>query len=104
MNQEQIEKITALNKKFDTEFSGYITLIEPEREKLKALLDSHSDNMTEVREQLKKIEALNVEIHLLRIKQGREISRILTPEQMDSLRDERKMLFEKMRRNHGGMR
>ncbi|PKL17277.1 MAG: hypothetical protein CVV49_11950 [Spirochaetae bacterium HGW-Spirochaetae-5] len=104
MNQEQMERITALNKKFDTEFAGYIALIEPEKKRLKTLLDNDTDDMTAVKEQLKKIEALNVEIHLLRIKQGKEISQILTPEQMDILRGERKMLFEKMRRNHGGMR
>jgi Spy/CpxP family protein refolding chaperone len=104
MNQEQIDKITTLNKKFDTEFASYITLIEPEKKRLKTLLDNDTDDMTVVKEQLKKIEALNVEIHLLRIKQGKEISQILTPEQMDILRGERKMLFEKMRRNHGGMR
>lgn len=104
MNQEQIEKITDLNKKFDSEFTGYITLIKPEKKKLKALLDNDTNDMTAVKEQLKKIEALNVEIHLLRIKQGKQISQILTPEQMNILRGERRMLFEKMRRNHGGMK
>ena len=100
----QTERITDLNKKFDTEFTVYIKLIEPEKTKLKALLDNDTDDMTTVKDQLKKIEALNVEIHLLRIKQGKEISKILTPGQMKLLRNERKMLFEKMKRNHGGMR
>ncbi len=104
MNQEQMDKITDLNKKFDSEFAGYINLIKPEKKKLKALLDNDTDDMTLVREQLKKIEALNVEIHLLRIKQGKEISQILSLEQMNILKDERKTLFEKMKRNHGGMR
>jgi Spy/CpxP family protein refolding chaperone len=104
MNQEQIDKITDLNKKFDTEFAGYISLIKPENKKLRALLDNDTGDMAAVKEQLKKIEALNVEIHLLRIKQGREISQILSPEQMKILKGERKMLFEKMKRNHGGMR
>lgn len=104
LNKDQTDRINELNKKFDTEFAGYITLIEPEKTKLKALLDNDTDDMAAVKEQLKKIEALNVEIHLLRIKQGKEISKILTPEQMNTLRDERRMLFEKMKRNHGGMR
>lgn len=104
LDKNQTDRITDLNKKFDSEFAGYITLIEPEKTKLKALLDNDTDDMTAVKDQLKKIEALNVEIHLLRIKQGKEISKILTPEQMNLLRGERKMLFEKMKRNHGGMR
>ena len=55
-------------------------------------------------EQLKKIEEINTEIHLLRIKQGREISGILTRDQMKILHDERKQFFEKMRHNPGGLR
>jgi len=104
MNKNQIDKITDLNKKFDLEFFNYIKLIEPERKKLKDMLDSNTTDMNAVKEQLKKIESINVEIHLLRIKQGKEISQILTPEQMNILRSERKMMFEKMQKNHGRMR
>lgn len=104
LNQNQIDKIANLNKKFDTEFSKFISLIEPEKTKLKDMLDNESDDMNAVKDQLKKIQSIDVEIHLLRIKQGKEISRILTPEQMNTLRGERKMLFENMKRNHGGMR
>ncbi len=104
LNQNQIDKITELNNKFDSEFSGYVKLIEPEKNKLKSMLDSNTNDMNAVKAQLKKIEDINVEIHLLRIKQGKEISEILTPDQMNKLRDERKMLFENMQKNRGGMR
>jgi Spy/CpxP family protein refolding chaperone len=103
LNQDQTDRINDLNKKFDTEFTGYIKLIDPERQKLKDMLDSNTSDMREVREQLKKIGDLNIEIHMLRIKQGKEISGILTPEQMNTLRNERKMMFERMQKNHGGM-
>lgn len=103
LNQNQTDRINDLNKKFDTEFAGYIKLIDPERQKLKDMLDSNTSDMKAVKEQLKKIEDLNIEIHMLRIKQGKEISGILTPEQMNTLRNERKMMFEKMQKNHGGM-
>ncbi len=103
LNQSQTERINELNKKFDAEFAGYIKLIDPERLKLKEMLDSNTGDMNAVREQLKKIEDLNIEIHMLRIKQGKEISGILTAEQMNTLRNERKMMFEKMQKNHGGM-
>ena len=104
LNQNQIDKISELNKKFDTGFSGYIKLIDPERKKLKDMLDNNTSDMAAVKEQLKKIEAVNVEIHLLRIKQGKEISEILTPEQMNLLREERKTMFDKMQKEHGRMR
>jgi len=104
LNQEQIEKISMLNKKFEEEFSGFSSKIRPEKEKLKKLLESNTDDLNAVRNQLKIIEDINVEIHLLRIKQGRQISKILTPDQMNILRDERKQLFEKMRGNPGGPR
>jgi len=104
LNQVQIEKITDLNKKFDNEFSGYVKQIEPERKKLKDMLENNIKDMDAVRDQLKKIEAINIEIHMLRIKQGKEISEILTPDQMKILRTERKAFFENMQKNHGGMR
>lgn len=104
MNQNQIDKITQLNKKFDTEFTGYVKLIEPEREKLKSMLDDKTNDMNAVKEQLKKIQSIDLEIHMLRIKQGKEISGILTPDQMKLLHDERRMLFDNMQRNRGGMR
>ncbi len=104
LNQNQIDKITGLNNKFDSEFSGYVKLIEPEKKKLKEMLDSSTSDMNAVKLQLKKIEDINVEIHLLRIKQGKEISEILTPDQMKILHEERKMFFDKMEQNRGGMR
>jgi len=104
LNREQIDKITELNKKFDTEFSGYVKLIDPERKKLKDMLDNNITDMNVIKNQLKKIEAINIEIHLLRIRQGIEISKTLTSGQMNLLHEERKMLFEKMQKNHGGMR
>ncbi|MCL2025490.1 MAG: hypothetical protein FWG92_01645 [Leptospirales bacterium] len=102
MDQVQIEKITEFNKKFDSEFSSYTDLVKPEREKLKRILKNEGDiDFDAVRQQLKKIEDINVEINLLRIKQGSEISKILTPEQMKILQSERKMFFDKMRKQRG---
>jgi len=104
LNQSQKDRITELNRKFDSEFSAYAGLIDPERKKLKEMLDNNTADMNAVKDQLKKIENLNVEIHMLRIRQGKEISEILTPEQMNTLRNERKNLFDKMQKNYGGIR
>lgn len=102
LNQNQIDRIAELNKKFDKEFTGYTALIDPEREKLKNMLESKTYDMNSIKEQLKKIEAYNLEIHMLRIKQGKEISEILTPEQMNILHSERDRFFEKMKKRPGG--
>lgn len=104
LDGKQAERISELNRKFDSEFAGYIKQINPEREKLKDMLENGSTDMQAVKNQLKKIEDLNIEIHMLRIKQGKEIDSILTPEQMNILRSERKMFFEKMQKYHGGMK
>lgn len=104
LNGDQINKISLLNKKFEEEFSGFRSKIEPERDKLKKMLDAETSDMDAVKNQLKKIEDINVEIHLLRIKGGKEISGILNPEQMKILREERKQFFEKMPGNPGGPR
>ena len=106
MNEEQIEKITDLNKKFDSEFSSYINLIKPEREKLKRMLKNDGDvDFDAVKQQLKRLSDIGIETNLLRIKQGNEISKILSPEQMKKLRAERKIFFDNMqkdrRQDHG---
>jgi len=102
MDQDQIEKITELNKKFDSEFSSYNNLIKPEREKLREMLKSEGNiDFDAVKQQLKKIEDIRIEINLLRIKQGSEISKILSPEQMKKLRSERKLFFDNMQKQHG---
>ena len=104
LNQNQTDRINELNKKFDAEFSAYTKLIEPERRKLKGMLDSNTGDMNAVKDQLKKIEDISMEIHMLRIRQGKEISEILTPEQMNILRNERRNMLDKMQKEHGGMR
>jgi len=102
MDQVQIEKITELNKKFDSEFSSYVDLIQPEREKLKDMLKNENNiDFDAVKKQLRKIEDINIEINMLRIKQGSEISKILTPEQIKKLRSERRSFYDKMRKQNG---
>jgi Spy/CpxP family protein refolding chaperone len=102
MDKVQIEKITELNKKFDDQFSSYTDLVKPERDKLKKMI-KNKDNIDfdAVKAQLKKIEDISIELNLLRIKQGNEISKILTPEQMKKLRSERKSFFDRMQEHHG---
>ncbi len=97
LNDDQEKKIDELNKIFEAEFTNYMKVVEPERDKLKEMLDNNVEDINIIKAQLVKMEAINTEIHLLRIKQGIEISKILTKEQMDVLKKERKRMFEKMK-------
>ena len=74
-----------------------------EKERLRnIILRSDKPDMTEVRKALEKMALMNVELQILRIRQGSEIDSILTDDQKKVLRSERDMFFERMQRRHGG--
>ncbi len=99
----QIEKIEKLNKKFESETSALFIRLDPERDKLRSILGrSDKPDMNEVKKTLERIAMMNVELQLLRIKQGSEIDGILSPDQKKLLHSERKMFFERMHRRPGG--
>ena len=103
LNEGQINRIEELNRKFDRESSVLFKQIRPEKERLKNILTSgDSPDMSEVRKTLEKISGLNVELQMIRIRQGAEIDSILTQQQKETLRGEREKLFERMKRRHGG--
>jgi len=103
LSNEQVAKIEELNRKFGEENDVIFRKIEPEKEKLKNILQkSDKPDMTQVRKTLEKMASLNIELQLLRIKQGSEIDSILSAEQKKNLRSERNMFFERMQRRHGG--
>lgn len=95
LSDEQIGKITVLNETFDREHDLLMKKIEPERENLRAILKQDNPDMKQVRAILEKIGAVNIDIHMLRINQGRIISTILDPEQKEKLERERRM-FRRM--------
>ena len=102
LNSGQIAQIEDLNRKFAEENASIFHNMEPEKEKLRTILqNSDKPDMDEVKKSLEKMAALNVELQLLRIKQGREIDSILSAEQKKNLRNERNMFFERMQRRHG---
>lgn len=99
LEQEQIDKINELNSKFEDEFLRHTRLAEPEKKKLRDMLKSNSIDMDLVRKQLEKMKTIDIDMQMLQIKQGKEISEILSAEQMRKLRLERKNFFETMRGN-----
>lgn len=103
LSSEQIARIEDLNTKFDKETSVLFEQLKPEKERLKVILsESDKPDMNEVKKTLERMSSLNVELQLLRIRQGCDIDRILTEEQQNTLRRERNMFFERMQRKRGG--
>lgn len=90
LNDDQIGRINALNETFEKEYDRLFEKIAPERNRLRTLIRQDNPDMKEVKSTLEKISSFNVEIQFLRIKQGKIISTILTPEQMKKLKHERR--------------
>ncbi len=102
LNSDQIEKIEDLNANLDRDTSAIFEKMRPERDRLRNIMrPGNKPDMTEVRKSLEKLAAFNVEIQLLRIKQGSEIDSILSPDQKETLRKERDSFFERMQRRQG---
>jgi len=103
LSSEQIKRIEELNKNFAEENEAIFRGMRPEKERLRNILRrSDKPDMTEVRKALEKMALMNVELQILRIRQGSEIDSILTDDQKKVLRSERDMFFERMQRRHGG--
>ncbi|HOP29841.1 MAG TPA: Spy/CpxP family protein refolding chaperone [Spirochaetota bacterium] len=102
LNSEQIKRIEELNRKFREENEVIFRKMEPEKERLRSILQKNDKpDMSDVRKSLEKMASLNIELQMLRINQGAEIDSLLSPEQKEVLKNERNMFFERMRRRHG---
>lgn len=95
LQDSQIKKIETLNKNFENRHMEYSRKITPARKQLREILKSRNPDLARARELLEEISAVNIELRMLRIRQGIEISHILSPEQMKMLREERRKTFRK---------
>ncbi len=103
LSAQQISTIEELNRKFGEENKILFRAMEPEKERLRSILQKNDKpDITEVKKSLEKMASLNVELQILRIKQGSEIDSILSAEQKKILKSERNRFFEKMQRGRGG--
>jgi len=101
LNDDQIKRIESLNTKYNEESSKYFRDLKPEQDKLRNIIGTANPDLAEARRILERMAALNVELHLVKIRQGSEIDGILTPEQKERLHSERRMFFEKRRMRPG---
>ena len=96
LEESQIEKIQVLNEKFNREHNSYDLKKQPLTKELKELLrKKNPEDLKEIRRLIEKIYEVNIELKMIRIRQGMEISKILSPDQMKMLRKERKSMFKK---------
>jgi len=95
MSEEQISKINRLNRFYEEEHHKKMKELEPERKRMKELLSKTEPDLEEIRKVLTKNFGTHVELRMLRIKQGIEINKILTPEQINILKKRRNDTFRK---------
>lgn len=104
LDEKEIKALEELNIKFDEEYKKYNRELRPLRDKLREILGNPDPDMKEVREILKKISAIELEIRILRISQGAEISKIIPGHKLEMLHHERNMMFREKYRERGNMR
>jgi hypothetical protein len=93
LNEEQIKSVEKLNTRFDNEYSRFNKELMPLHNKLKDILSNPDPDMDRVRETMKQISDLELEVRILRISQGAEISKIIPPDKMEMLHHERRMMY-----------
>ena len=93
LDENRIKAVEELNIRFDKEYRKYHDQLKPLRDELREILRNPDPDMKEVRETLKKMSDIELEIRILRISQGAEISRIIPPNKMEMLHHERKMMY-----------
>jgi Spy/CpxP family protein refolding chaperone len=93
LEEDKIKAVEELNIRFDEEFRKYHDQLRPLRDNLREILRNPEPDMKEVRETLKKMSDIELEIRILRISQGAEISKIIPPRKMEMLHHERKMMY-----------
>lgn len=95
LKEEQINRIEELNANFASEYRTLNRKIRPQRTELKKILGESNPDLARVRKLLEEIYSVNIELRMIRIRQGIEISKILTQEQNEKLSQERKKTFRK---------
>jgi Spy/CpxP family protein refolding chaperone len=97
LTDEQVSRISAINLEHKKQMLAMREQIEPKRAQLQKLLLDENVDLGQVRQTLKEIADLQVEVRMLRIKHRIEIEKVLTAEQRAKLRAER----DSMRMRHG---
>jgi Spy/CpxP family protein refolding chaperone len=93
LSDKQIEQIGRINKEFRDSMFRLHEKMKPLQLRLRELLLNDSINYNEVRALLIKISEVEVDMRMLRIKQRNEIEKVLTKEQKDRLKSERRMMM-----------
>ncbi len=104
LDENQIKAVEELNIKFDKEHNKYHKELRPLRDNLRKILKSSDPDMKEVRETLKQMLDIELEMRILRISQGAEISKIIPQNKMERLHHERRMMYRenfREKRNNG---
>lgn len=90
LSDEQVRKISGINQTYKNKLEGYHDKIDPKFARLRVLLLEDKVNLKEVRSVMKEISDIDLEIRMLGISHRLDIEKVLTKEQKDKLRNERR--------------
>jgi len=97
LTDKQIEQIGRINTEFRDAMIRLHERMRPLQLKLKELLLGERINFDDIKSVLKQISEVEVDMRILRIKQRVEIEKILTRNQRDKLKNERRMMMHHWR-------
>lgn len=86
LSDEQVTKIGEINLEYKKKLIKIREKLEPKRLKLKGMLLEDNVDLDTIRDLLKEMSELQIEIRMLRITQRLDIEKILTPEQKVKLK------------------
>jgi Spy/CpxP family protein refolding chaperone len=97
LTDKQIEQIGKINAEFRDTMIRLHERMRPLQLKLKGLLLGERINFDDVKSVLRQISEVEVDMRMLRIKQRVEIEKILSKDQRDKLKNERRMMMHNWR-------
>jgi len=95
LSDEQIDKIKVINDKYYEEHKKIRDKIQPKMRTLRDFLVEDKVDLEKVRAILKEISEYQIENRMLLIRQHIEIETVLTKEQKDKVRRDRREMFER---------
>ncbi len=99
LSEEKISQIEELNRNYRENYKKQAKILRSQKRKLKKLLREPEPNMKKIRNILEQNSKIHIELKMLRIKQGIEINKILTPHQLRLLHKKRRETFRKRGKN-----
>jgi len=104
LTAKQVNLIRNINEKFRARLEALDKKLRPLHQQLRQLLFKEKIDINSIRRKLREISDVEIELKILQIRHGKELKKILTPEQLEELRQERRNMRRKHHRRMMGPR